>query len=222
MFTGLIRDVGTIRSWQRRTDSARFSIETKLPLKDIEIGASVSCNGACLTVVEISSADSDSTHLFTVEAGPQTLSLTRFGQSDFVGTGEKVNLEPALRMGDSLGGHMVSGHIDTLGTVLSHQPTGDGFWCLRVGYDAQFSQYVLKKGSIALSGVSLTIADCSHDAQNLWLEIMLIPHTLEQTNLLKLVQGCRVEMEFDSQAKIVADMLRVMLPNHLNSIAKKI
>jgi riboflavin synthase len=221
MFTGLIRDVGTIRSWQRRADSARLSIETKLHIKDLEIGASVSCNGACLTVIEVAHSQVDELSLFTVEAGPQTLSLTRFGESNFRGTGERINLEPALRMGDSLGGHMVSGHIDALGTVLSHLPTGDGFWCLRVGFDSRFAHYVLKKGSVAVAGVSLTIAECSLDTQSPWLEIMLIPHTLEQTNLLALKQGSRVEIEFDSQAKIVADMLRIMLPSHLNSLAKK-
>jgi riboflavin synthase len=221
MFTGLIRDVGTVRSWNKRADSARLSIETKLPLRDLEIGASVSCNGACLTVVEVKHSQSDSLSVFTVEAGPQTLALTRFGRADFRGVNERVNLEPALRMGDALGGHVVSGHVDTLGTVLSHEPSADGFWCLRVGFEPRYASYVLKKGSVAVAGVSLTIADCSHDAQTPWFEIMLIPHTLEQTNLLDLAEGSSVEIEFDSQAKLVADMLRIMLPSHLNTIAKK-
>ncbi len=221
MFTGLIRDVGTIRSWQRRADSVLFSIATKLPLKDLDIGASVACNGACLTVIDVKSENSDSTFEFTVEAGPQTLALTRFGQFDFSGVGEIVNLEPALRMGDALGGHVVSGHVDALATVLSHEPTSDGFWCLRIGFAPEFAHYVLKKGSVAIAGVSLTIADCFCEGQNPWLEIMLIPHTLLHTNLQKLKSGMRVEIEFDSQAKLVADMLRLMLPSHLKSFTSK-
>ncbi|NBW80754.1 riboflavin synthase [bacterium] len=221
MFTGLIRDVGVVRSWQKRADSALFSIETKLNPKDLEIGASVACNGACLTVVQHSSTEHDSFQLFFVEAGPQTLALTRFGFPEFAGVGELVNLEPALRMGDALGGHAVSGHVDTLGVVLANEATGDGFWRLRISYPSELSNYVVKKGSIAVAGVSLTIADCAIESQSSWVEIMLIPHTLMQTNLKNLQVGSRVEIEFDSQAKLVANLLKVMIPEHLKTTFKK-
>ncbi|MFZ9521068.1 MAG: riboflavin synthase [Silvanigrellaceae bacterium] len=221
MFTGLIRDVGVVRSWQKRADSALFSIETKLDSKDLEIGASVACNGACLTVVQTSSKEVEPCRLFFVEAGPQTLSLTRFGSSDFLGAGELVNLEPALRMGDPLGGHTVTGHIDTLGIVMTNEATADGFWRLRVAFENEFSNFVVKKGSIAIAGVSLTIADCAVESQTSWVEIMLIPHTLSQTNLRNLRVGSRVELEFDSQAKLVANLLKVMIAEHLKTSLKK-
>lgn len=214
MFTGLIRDVGEIVDWHRGVNSARFSIKTSLALSDLTLGASVACNGACLTVIAAEKL-SDGAHVFQVEAGPQTLALTRFGMSEFKGNGELVNLEPALRMGDPLGGHAVSGHIDTLAQVLQNEPTGDGFWRLRFAFETNHAHYVFKKGSIAISGVSLTLADCNYDEQ--WCEIMLIPHTLAQTNLQQLRVGEWVEIEFDSQAKMVADLLRVMLPNQLKT-----
>lgn len=221
MFTGLVRDVGIVSSWERRTDSALFSIETKLPLGELQLGASVSCNGACLTVISSSKSETIEHNTFTVEAGPQTLQLTRFGSSDFRGVGALVNLEPALRMGDALGGHVVTGHIDALAKVSVNEATADGFWRLKVAVDPVFGNYLLKKGSIAISGVSLTIADCFCDEHSAWVEIMLIPHTLQQTNLQQLNAGHPVEVEFDSQAKMVADMLRIMLPKQLQTIMNK-
>jgi len=218
MFTGLIRDVGKIVGWERRSDSAQFSIETILPEAELSLGASIACNGACLTVISIDKSSSGCS-VFQVEAGPQTLALTRFGKSDFAGLGELVNLEPALRMGDALGGHLVSGHVDTLAKVLVNDSTVDGFWRLKIEFAAEFSKYVFKKGSVAVSGVSLTIADCNTDEH--WLEIMLIPHTLAQTNLQQLQRGAPVEIEFDSQAKMVADMLAVMLPSQLKTLIPK-
>lgn len=219
MFTGLIRDVGKIVGWHRRSNSAQFLIETILPVAEFSIGASISCNGACLTVVSVDKSSSGC-NVFQVEAGPETLALTRFGKSDFAGLGELVNLEPALRMGDSLGGHLVSGHVDTLAKVLINEASVDGFWRLKIEFAAEFSKYVFKKGSVAVSGVSLTIADCNTDEQ--WLDIMLIPHTLAQTNLQQLQCGAPVEIEFDSQAKMVADMLAVMLPSQLKTLIPKI
>ncbi|NBO37275.1 riboflavin synthase [bacterium] len=220
MFTGLIRDVGRISSWERRSDSVLFSIETKLSLSTLSLGASIACNGACLTVIKSESSTQPGKSTFFVEAGPQTLKLTQFGLPKYVGNNSLINLEPALRVGDALGGHLVSGHVDTLATVVSNIPTGDGFWKLRVKFSSEFVSYVVKKGSIAVSGVSLTIADCSHDEADPWLEIMLIPHTLSETNLQLLSAGALVELEFDSQAKLVADMLKIMVPRHLKTLTK--
>ncbi|MEN9529819.1 MAG: hypothetical protein RI932_1692 [Pseudomonadota bacterium] len=215
MFTGLIRDVGTVVGWQRRSSSVLFSISTQLPISDLQLGASVACNGACLTVVN-SKAISEGTNLFEVEAGPETLALTRLGLDDFKGLGELINLEPALRMGDSLGGHLVTGHVDTRGQVLLNESGTDGFWRLRVQFAPEFSKYIFLKGSVAVAGVSLTVAQCNTDEQ--WFEIMLIPHTLAQTNLQQLHAGSFVELEFDSQAKMVAQMLSVMLPSQLKTL----
>jgi riboflavin synthase len=220
VFTGLIRDVGTICSWEKRTHSVRMQIETKLALQELQLGASVACNGVCLTVIESESFEQN-LNRFTVEAGPKTLELSRFGIPDLLGIGALINLEPALKMGDSLGGHLLSGHVDTRGCVIFNKPTADGFWHLRVGFDSSFGQYVVKKGSIALSGVSLTIVDCYRDAGESWVDIMLIPHTLTQTNLQALTAGCPIEIEFDGQAKLVADMLEVMLPSLLKPLLNK-
>ena len=218
MFTGLVRDVGKIVSWHRAANSVRFSIETKLPIEELAIGASVACNGVCLTVTSVKIV-SNELRVFEVEAGPQTLALTRFGLPQFKGLGEFINLEPALRVGDSMGGHYVSGHIDGLAKVSAIEPTSDGFWRLRIALNPEHLSYVVKKGSIAVGGVSLTVADCSRDEQ--WLEIMLIPHTIAQTNLQFLNTPDLVEIEFDSQAKMVAELLTVMLPIHLKTLTQK-
>lgn len=221
MFTGLVRDVGKITVWQRRSNSVCFAIETKLPLTDLQLGASVACNGACLTVISSEQLPHSEKNIFSVEAGPQTIELTRLGAADFAGVGEMINLEPALRMGDALGGHLLSGHVDTLGQVLVNEPTNDGFWRLRVSFESSFANYIVKKGSIGLAGVSLTIAECSQTEHESWVEIMLIPHTLAHTNLQNLKVGSCLEIEFDSQAKLVADLLKVMLPMQLKSILKQ-
>jgi riboflavin synthase len=215
MFTGLIRDVGTIIGWQRRSNSVQFSISTKLPMSDLSLGASVACNGACLTIVACE-ASPNGHNIFQVEAGPETLALTRLGLSEFKGVGELINLEPALRMGDALGGHLVTGHVDARGKVIVNESGADGFWRLRIEFAPEFSKYIFLKGSVAVGGVSLTVAQCSTDEQ--WFEIMLIPHTLAQTNLQQLRPGSLVELEFDSQAKMVAQMLSVMLPSQLKTL----
>lgn len=220
MFTGLIRDVGTVHFYQRNSNSVRLSIQTRLPLNDLTPGASVACNGACLTVIDSNERSDTGCNEFFVEIGPETLALTRFGNVDVFGAGEQINLEPALRVGDALGGHVLSGHVDSLGHILVNESTTDGFWRLRVSCEPKFALYLVEKGSIAIAGVSLTIARCSQEFENPWVEIMLIPHTLQQTNLRNLKNGALVEVEFDSQAKLVANMLKAMIPNFLKSSLK--
>lgn len=217
MFTGLIRDVGKVVEWNRSTSSARMSIETQLPESDLLLGASVACNGVCLTVVHLQAGDN--CRVFDVELGPETLAVTRYGLDSFLGQGSRINLEPAVRMGDPLGGHVVTGHVDALGTVLENTAQDDGFWRLRIHFEDNFGAYVFKKGSVSVSGVSLTVANCNH--QECWLEIMLIPHTLQQTNLTDFSIGSRIELEFDSQAKMVAEMLENMLPHLLKTRSSK-
>lgn len=219
MFTGLVRDVGTLVEAVRFFQSLRVTIETSLPSSDLQLGASVACNGACLTIVSATVSSSGAKNKFEAEIGPETMALTRFGLSQFVTAGTKINLEPSLRVGDALGGHYVSGHVDTLGEVVLNEPTRDGFWKLKIRLPQKFTKYVILKGSVAISGVSLTIAQANREEN--WLEIMLIPHTLEMTNLSFLKPGDCVEMEFDSQVKTVAELLAVMLPTHLNTMMSK-
>lgn len=214
MFTGLVRDVGTVVEWNRTGSSAKMSIETQLPDTDLTLGASVACNGVCLTVVDLK-IDAGR-RIFDVELGPETLSLTQFGLESYRGIGSRINLEPAIRMGEPFGGHVLTGHVDTLGTVIESAARGDGFWKLMVQFDPRFGRFLVKKGSIAVAGVSLTIAHC--DGRDGKVEIMLIPHTLEQTNLADFTKGSKLEIEFDSQAKMVAEMLENMLPHHLKTI----
>ncbi len=214
MFTGLVRDVGTVVGWSAHGSSAKLSIETQLPEKDLVLGASVACNGVCLTVV--GQTQRSGRTYFDVELGPETLALTQFGKDTFSGLGARINLEPALRMGEALGGHVLTGHVDTLATVLENASCGDGFWKLKLQCESCFGRYLVKKGSIAVAGVSLTIAHCDRTAG--LIEIMLIPHTLQQTNLSDFIDGSRIEIEFDSQAKMVAEMLENMLPEHLKTI----
>jgi len=177
VFTGLVREVGTVRSF----DGQRLEIESTLAA---EIGDSIAIDGVCLTVV----ARVDSTQAF--EAVAETLARTTLGTLE---PGSRVNLEPALRAGDALGGHYVQGHVDGVGTVRS---LGDLTW-----FDAppELHRYIAEKGSIAVSGTSLTVAGVDDRG----LAVALIPHTREVTTLGTLAVGDRVNLEVDILAKYV-------------------
>jgi riboflavin synthase len=188
VFTGLIQDVGTVESLESGADGARLRIATKLG-GDIELGDSIAVNGVCLT------ATGGDRGGFETEAMNQTLAVTALGA---LGIGAKVNLELALRASGRLGGHIVQGHADGVGTVLSAEE--DGFARrLRVGLGPELIRYTVDKGSIALNGVSLTIAALGQD----WLEVSLIPETLEQTNFGEVRSGDNLNVECDIVAKYV-------------------
>lgn len=188
MFTGLIQDVGTVESIESGADGARLRIATKLG-GDIGLGDSVAVNGVCLT------ATAGDRGGFETEAMNQTLEVTALGAVD---VGAKVNLELALRASDRLGGHIVQGHADGVGTVLS--AAEDGFARrLRVGLGPELIRYTVDKGSIALNGVSLTIAALGED----WVEVSLIPETLERTNFGQVRPGDNLNVECDIVAKYV-------------------
>jgi riboflavin synthase len=157
------------------------------------LGDSIAVNGVCLTVV----ADEDGTLAF--DAVPETLARTSLGVLD---RGARVNLEPALRAGDALGGHYVQGHVDGVGAVRSVEPEGDG---RRMWFDApaEIGRYVVEKGSIAVQGTSLTVAETDDDG----FAVALIPHTLEATTLGTLAPGDRVNLEADVLAKYVEKLL---------------
>jgi riboflavin synthase len=188
MFTGLIQDVGTIERLKRDDAGARLRIATPLGA-EIALGDSVAVNGCCLTAT---AADPDG---FATEAMNQTLEVTALGALE---TGARVNLELAMRASDRLGGHIVQGHVDGVGTVLESRE--DGFARrLRVGLEPALLRYAIDKGSIALSGVSLTIAELGPE----WVEVALIPETRERTNLGELEPGSRLNVECDMVAKYV-------------------
>ena len=180
MFTGLVREVGTVVSM----DGGRLTIEAAL---EAAPGDSVAVNGVCLTVV--------GTAPLRFDAVPETLARSSLGSLQ---AGSRVNLEPALRAGDPLGGHYVQGHVDGVGAVRSVTPEGDG---KRIAFDApaELLRYVVEKGSIAVDGVSLTVSALGED----WFETALVPATLERTTLGALRPGGAVNLETDVLAKYV-------------------
>ncbi len=188
MFTGLIQDVGTIGSVDTGPEGSRLRISTSLA-GEIGTGDSVAVNGACLTATSI---DSDS---FEAEAMNQTLEVTALSGLD---AGSRVNLELAMKASDRLGGHIVQGHVDGVGEVSSIGE--DGFARrLRVTLPVNLLRYAIDKGSIALDGVSLTISGLDED----WIEVSLIPETLERTNLGEAEMGRKINVECDVIAKHV-------------------
>jgi riboflavin synthase len=188
VFTGLIEDVGRVESVEAGAEGARLRIATKLG-PQIGAGDSVAVDGACLTAT-----GSDATG-FETEAMNQTLDVTALGGVD---PGSRVNLELAMKASDRLGGHIVQGHVDGIGEVASVEE--DGFAKrLRVKLPSELIRYTIDKGSIALSGVSLTVAELGED----WVEVSLIPETLERTNLGEVTRGRRLNVECDVVAKYV-------------------
>ena len=188
MFTGLIQDVGQVEDVDRGGDGARLHISTGL-VSEIGEGDSVAVDGVCLTATTVNDVG------FEVEAMNQTLEVTALGA---IAPGARVNLELAMRASDRLGGHIVQGHGDGIGEVLA--VAEDGFARrLRVGLGPELMRYVVAQGSVTLNGVSLTVAALDRD----WVEVSLIPETLERTNLAELASGDRVNVECDVIAKYV-------------------
>lgn len=188
MFTGLIQDVGKVETLDSGVDGARLRIATQLA-PEIGLGDSIAVDGVCLTAT---AAHSDG---FETEAMNQTLDVTALSG---VEAGTEVNLELAMKASDRLGGHIVQGHVDGVGTVVSTAEDGIARR-LRIELPRQLLRYVIDKGSIALSGVSLTVTQLGES----WIEVSLIPETLERTNLGRLEPGDKVNVECDIVAKYV-------------------
>ena len=188
MFTGLIQDVGTVEEIVVSGDGARLRIATRLA-PEIEPGDSVAVSGVCLTAAAVDAGG------FEAEAMNQTLELTSLGP---LAAGDPVNLELALQSSDRLGGHIVQGHVDGTGEVA--EVAEDGFSRrLRVTVPAELMRYVVERGSVALDGVSLTVSAAGEG----WLEVSLIPETLERTSLGRAAQGTALNVETDVVAKYV-------------------
>ena len=188
MFTGLIEDVGAVEAVDAGSDGSRLRIATSLA-GEIEPGDSVAVNGACLTATAAHAGG------FETEAMNQTLEVTALGG---LVPGSRVNLELAMRASDRLGGHIVQGHVDGIGEIASAED--DGFARrVRLTLDTHLLRYVVDKGSIALDGVSLTVAARGDG----WVEVSLIPETLERTNLGELEPGRKINVECDVVAKHV-------------------
>ncbi len=192
MFTGIITDVGTVRAIEKKGDT-RLEITTRYDTAGIDLGASICCSGACMTVVERRD------DWFAVEASAETLSKTVLG-SWRVGT--RVNLERALRAGDEMGGHVVSGHVDGIAEVTGLEPEGDS---LRVRFklDDTLKRFIAPKGSVTLNGVSLTVNEVDDNCFG----VNLIAHTQQETTLGNLSVGALINVEIDMLARYVARLL---------------
>lgn len=189
MFTGIITDIGRVRSIKPRGDT-RFEIETAYDTATIEIGASIACSGACLTVVDKGEG------WFAVDVSAETLAKTNLGSWR---EGTPINLERSLRLGDELGGHIVLGHVDGVGTVASMTPEGDSVR-FRFEVPPQLKSYVAPKGSIAVNGVSLTV----NEVDGASFGVNIIPHTQQMTTFGKMSPGDRINLEVDVLARYVA------------------
>lgn len=192
MFTGIVTDIGRVAAVERRGDT-RFEIATAWDTSDFALGASISCSGACLTVVAVRPG------AFAVEASAETLACTTLGGWR---EGSAVNLERALRVGDELGGHIVSGHVDGVAKTVSRRPEGDS---VRFTFEApdSLARFVASKGSVALDGVSLTV----NEVDGARFGVNIIPHTLSHTTLGELRAGDAVNMEIDMLARYLARQL---------------
>lgn len=195
MFTGLVQDIATIESVQRRDESSVMSIKTKLAAM-MNIGDSISINGVCLTATAI---DGD---VISVDVMIQTLKLSNLGR---VAQGSKVNAELATRADSRLGGHIVQGHVDGVGRVITNEP-GEKWQKFEIAIPQELNKYVVNQGSICIDGVSLTVGniDDSTNIVTLW----LIPETLEKTTLASKVAGTEVNIEVDVLAKYVERLIQ--------------
>ena len=194
MFTGIITDIGLVRSIEKDGDW-RIVIETQIDLSQTPIGASIACSGCCLTVVE------KGDDWFAVDVSAESLSKTIIKKWE---AGTKVNLEPSLKMGDEIGGHVVSGHVDGLAELITVKEDGDSYR-LKVKAPDDLAGFIAPKGSVALDGISLTV----NEVEGSIFGVNIIPHTWAQTTLSQKVSGDVLNIEIDMMARYVARMLEV-------------
>ena len=193
MFTGIVTDIGTVRAIEPRGD-LRVRIGTAYDAGGIDMGASIACDGCCLTVVD--RGRDDAGDWFDVDASAETMAVTALG--DWA-PGRRVNLERALRVGDELGGHIVSGHVDGVAEIVDARPEGDSLRLL-FAIPEPLARFVAPKGSVALNGVSLTV----NAVDGVRFGVNLIPHTREVTTFGERGVGDRVNFEVDTMARYVA------------------
>ena len=193
MFTGIIEELGTLRSLERRGTGARVVVAARIVTKGTHEGDSIAVNGVCLTALAVT-ADS-----FAADVSGETWERSTLGRLHI---GARVNLERAVTPTTRLGGHIVQGHVDGRGRFLQATESG-GAWTVRLAYPPEMARYLVFKGSLAVEGISLTIAEVSAESFVVW----IIPHTLAQTNLRTRRAGERVNLEFDLLAKYLDRML---------------
>jgi riboflavin synthase len=197
MFTGIIEEVGAVEAMDRHRTGARLQVKCARVLSDLTLGASIAVNGVCLTAVDIR------TDGFSADLAPETLNRSNLGS---LGPGDPVNLERPLSLETRLSGHIVQGHVDGTGVLEELRELGDGNWELTVRVSAELDKFLVYKGSIAIDGISLTIASI----QNGQVRVAIIPHTLMATNLHNRKAGDRVNIECDLLAKHLEKLLASM------------
>lgn len=203
MFTGIIAAIGKIETIQPQGGDLRLQVATqKLDLADVALGDSIAVNGVCLTVVEINAAK------LSFDVSRESLERTSLGS---VQTGSAVNLEKALAVGDRLGGHFVSGHVDGLGKVLSLQESARSVTC-RIEVPVGLERYIAEKGSICIDGVSLTVNNVGDN----WFEVNIIPHTMQETIISHYQAATKVNLEVD----LIARYLERLLPQKKTGISR--
>jgi len=189
MFTGLVEGIGKVKSVRRIRDDMALTIAPPFDVSECRIGDSISVDGVCLTVTELSDT------VFSMDVSGETLSRSTLSE---IRQGGEVNLERALRLSDRLGGHLVLGHVDGLGRILKKE-SQQRSWVLRIGIDENLSRYTIAKGSVAVDGISLTINRC----EDIFFEVNIIVQTGKETTLLKKNVGHRVNIETDLIGKYV-------------------
>ena len=194
MFTGLVENVGEIKSLELNRRAAVLTVNTDLPLRAMELGASVAVNGSCLTVVEKGKRD------FTVDVSPETLKRTNL---EMLRAGSLVNLERPMRLRDRLGGHLVTGHVDGVGTVAAIEKKGE-FTFFTFQVPARLGALLVSKGSVAVDGISLTVNECGRRR----FSVAIVPFTLRHTNLRARRVGDKVNIETDLIGKYVHSFLQ--------------
>ncbi len=194
MFTGLVEGIGAVKEIQRVREDMKLIILPQFDMSDSREGDSISVNGVCLSITGIQGG------AFSMDVSGETMSRSNMGQ---LKPGDEVNLERALRLGDRLGGHLVSGHVDGVGKILKMEQK-ERSWLLRIGIDRDLARYTIEKGSIAVEGISLTINDC----QDTYFEVNIIPHTARETTILKKRVGDLVNIETDMIGKYVEKFFR--------------
>ncbi|OIO66654.1 MAG: riboflavin synthase [Zetaproteobacteria bacterium CG_4_9_14_3_um_filter_49_83] len=194
MFTGIIKDVGRIQLIQQEPDQTHINFQTHLDMSAWQIGDSIAVDGCCLTITD----KSDDTWRATLSA--ETLALTHFSHAHI---GQAVNLEPALHIGDPLGGHMVTGHIDGIASLDSKTAIGE-HWNYVFNTPEKLARYIVKKGSVAVNGVSLTV----NEVDGCLFSVNLIPHTLSATNLGMLNAGMQINLETDILGRYVERLMQ--------------
>ena len=196
MFTGIVTDVGTVRSAEQRGD-LRLQIQTGYDLDTIDLGASIACSGTCLTVVDKGDG------WFAVDVSGETKGRTARG---LWSEGANLNLERSLRMGDEIGGHIVTGHVDAVGEVVEARAEGDSVQIL-VRVPSELGAMIAPKGSIALDGVSLTVNEVEDSPDGTSFSVNIIPHTAQQTTFAGIAAGQQLNVEVDVLARYIQRMI---------------